>query len=314
VDFQQLAAGIKAGERRAIARALTLVESSQPAHQALSLQLFSALGPARRAYRLGVTGPPGAGKSTIIEQIVGHWLGEGQRTAVLAIDPSSSRTGGSLLGDKTRMGRITHHPDVFIRPSPSGEHLGGLNRRTPLMCALLERAGFDRIVVETVGVGQSEISARHLVDCLLLIALPGAGDEVQGLKRGLMEEVDLVAVNKADLGGAKASVAVLRSALRVFRRKVSVLAVSAQTGNGMEVLYQALEESPTRSDSESYFLEQFLIEALKRDFTERSTGWSELHQQVQSGRMDLLQALPQLEKLVKEFSPQPGTAANCNES
>ena len=300
---EQLAAGINQGQRRAVARALTLVESSQPDHQRLSLELFETLGSAQRAYRLGVTGPPGAGKSTSIERIVLNWVGQGHKVAVLAIDPTSQRTGGSLLGDKTGMGEIARHPDVFIRPSPTGDHLGGLGKRSPLMCALLERAGFDRIVVETVGVGQSEVSASHLVDCLLLVALPGAGDEVQGLKRGLMEEVDLVAVNKSDLGGAKASVAVLRSALRVFRREVSVLAVSAHTGEGMEKLYQALEDASTRPGavSEFYFLQQFLVEALTREFVSQSSGWAELREKVQSGEMDLLQALPWLERLVSEF-------------
>jgi LAO/AO transport system kinase len=303
VNAKTLAEGIRKGQRRPLARALTLVESAQPQHQALSLELFNELGSASRAYRLGVTGPPGAGKSTLIECIVLNWLEQGQKVAVLAIDPTSQRTGGSLLGDKTRMGRIAQHPDVFIRPSPTGTHLGGLGKRTPLMCALLERAGFDRIVVETVGVGQSEISASHLVNCLLLVALPGAGDEVQGLKRGLMEEVDLVAVNKADLGGAKASVATLRSALRVFRREVPVLAVSAQTQEGLDQLFQALEDASDKPGtmSELYFLEQFLIEALKREFDRCSPEWHELQEMVRGGEVDLLQALPRLERLVAEF-------------
>jgi GTPase len=303
VNPQSVAAGIQKGQRRAVARALTLVESSQPEHQAFSMKLFEELGPGSRAYRLGVTGPPGAGKSTLIELIVLRWVEQGQKVAVLTIDPTSQRTGGSLLGDKTRMGRIAQHPDVFIRPSPTGTHLGGLGKRTPLMCALLERAGFDRIVVETVGVGQSEISASHLVNCLLLVALPGAGDEVQGLKRGLMEEVDLVAVNKADLGGAKASVATLRSALRVFRREVPVLAISAQTGEGTEKLFEALEESAEKPAalSEYFFLEQFLIEELTREFCHNSPGWERLKEQVQGGRVDLLQALPELHRLVEEF-------------
>jgi LAO/AO transport system kinase len=171
------------------------------------------------------------------------------------------------------------------------------------MCALLERAGFHRIVVETVGVGQSEISASHLVNCLLLVALPGAGDEVQGLKRGLMEEVDLVAVNKADLGGARACVATLRSALRVFRREVPVVAVSAQTGEGVEALYEALEETAERPAAlaESHFLQQFLIEELVREFAQHSQGWKQLQDEVTSGQIDLLQALPQLHRLVDEF-------------
>lgn len=169
------------------------------------------------------------------------------------------------------------------------------------MCALLERAGFDRIVVETVGVGQSEISASHLVNCLLLVALPGAGDEVQGLKRGLMEEVDLVAVNKADLGNVKASVATLRSALRVFRREVPVLPVSAQTGEGLDRLYESLEQAAERPHalSESYFLEQFLVEFLLREFCLDNQEWESLKQGVREGEFDLLQALPGLHRLVE---------------
>ncbi len=202
VDISRLAEQVLQGHRRALARALTLVESEHPQHQALSLKLFSELGNAHltapRAFRLGITGPPGAGKSTVIERLVLAWLqdeaGHRSKVAVLAIDPSSRKTGGSLLGDKTRMGQIAHHARVFVRPSPNSQTLGGLGRRTPLMCSLLERAGFDKIVVETVGVGQSEIVVRFLVDRLLLVALPGSGDEVQGIKRGLMEEVDVVAV------------------------------------------------------------------------------------------------------------------------
>jgi GTPase len=299
VNPQVLAEQIKAGHRRAIARGLTLVESLQPVHEKLSLELFGALGAAPRAYRLGITGPPGAGKSTLIEQIVLSWIGDGDKVAVLTIDPSSQRTGGSLLGDKTRMGEIADRPEVFIRPSPTGEHLGGLGRRTPLMCALLERAGFKRIVVETVGVGQSEISASYLVDRLLLVALPGAGDEVQGLKRGLMEEVDLVAVNKADLGQAKTTVAILRSALRVFRRDVPVFEVSALEGTGLESLLAAIDqplesEVHERARGELHFFDQYFVESVKRLLLAEGTHWGGLRKKVSRGEVDFLQALPEL--------------------
>lgn len=305
VEASDLAVRIKRGERRAIARGLTLVESAQPGHEQQSLQLFEALGAAPRAFRLGVTGPPGAGKSTLIERLVLAWLKSGVRVAVLTVDPSSRRTGGSLLGDKTRMGEIAQHPDVFIRPSPTGEHLGGLGRRTPLMCSLLERAGFQRIVVETVGVGQSEVSASFLVDLLLLVALPGAGDEVQGLKRGLMEEVDVVAVNKSDLGQAKSTVAVLKSAFRVFRREVPVLAVSAETGAGLESLFALLEsrslESLKKSSGEAHFLDQFLMEGLWRMAVDEREELRELRDRIKRGELDFLQALPEVMRQMEGF-------------
>lgn len=301
MDISGLAERTKSGNRRALARALTLVESTQDHHEELALGLLEALGPASRAFRLGVTGPPGAGKSTLIERIVASWLEERLKVAILAIDPSSRRTGGSLLGDKTRMGEIADHPDVFIRPSPAGEYLGGLGRRTPLMCAVLERAGFQRIIVETVGVGQSEVSATYLVDRLLLVALPGAGDEVQGLKRGLMEEVDLVAVNKADLGQAKATVAILRSAFRVFRREVPVLAVSAQEGDGLEALMTEIDKPQERDEVEKargeyHFFEQFVVEALKRKLFKPGSAWRNWEQALKNGDKSFVELLPEVRR------------------
>jgi LAO/AO transport system kinase len=301
IDIPLLAQQVSNGQRRALARALTLVESELPEHQAQSLQLFRHLGDAPRAFRLGITGPPGAGKSTVIERLVLGWLEQGGNVAVLTIDPSSRRTGGSLLGDKTRMGRIADHPRVFIRPSPNSQALGGLGRRTPLMCSLLERAGYDRVVVETVGVGQSEIVARYLVDRLLLVALPGAGDEVQGIKRGLMEEVDVVAVNKADLGTAKAAVANLRSAFRVFRREVPVLAISALTGEGVDALAKELEISGAAMDQagEAYFFEQHTLHALRKRL-EADPAWCVLRDRVRRGELDFLTSLPELERLLSQ--------------
>ena len=303
-DIAQLASGVLEGKRRALARALTLVESDRLEHQELALSLFRQLGEAPRAFRLGITGPPGAGKSTLVERLVLDWLEQGEKVAVLAVDPSSRRTGGSLLGDKTRMGAIAQHPEVFIRPSPNREALGGLGRRTPLMCSLLERAGYRRIVVETVGVGQSEIGVRFLVDLLMLVALPGAGDEVQGLKRGLMEEVDLIAVNKADLGASEVAVAQLRSALRVFRREVPVLSVSALTGKGFEELLTALDgtSSVSVAEGEARLFEQHSQERLRR-ILGGHPGWRALRERVASGESDYLSALPELESLLAEILP-----------
>ncbi len=299
-EISQLARLVREGNRRSLARALTLVESDLPEHQAQCLTLFSQLGDAPKSYRLGITGPPGAGKSTVIERLVLSWLEDGSKIAVLAIDPSSRRTGGSLLGDKTRMGRIAHHPDVFIRPSPTRQTLGGLGKRTHLMCSLLERAGYSKVIVETVGVGQSEIGARHLVDRLLLVALPGAGDDIQGIKRGLMEEVDIIAVNKADLGNSKATVAGLRSALRVFRREVPVYSVSALTGVGFDELLADLEsashESVSRPPSgEVHFFEQHTLDTVRRRLESSRGEWTRLKNRLAQGECDYLDVLPQLE-------------------
>jgi LAO/AO transport system kinase len=192
-------AGVRSGDRSILARAITLVESNSPRHEAQAQKVLHQILPfTGQAKRVGITGVPGVGKSTFIENLGCLLVDRGQKLAVLTIDPTSSRSGGSILGDKTRMDRLCQLPSAYIRPSPSGLSLGGVARRTRETMLLCEAAGFDTIIVETVGVGQTEIALRSMVDFLLLLLLPGAGDELQGIKKGIVEMADLVAVNKAD--------------------------------------------------------------------------------------------------------------------
>lgn len=199
MDIDALAQAILAADRRALARAITLVESTRADHRAEAGALLERLaGHGRQALRLGLTGAPGVGKSTFVEGFGTMLADRGLRVAVLAVDPSSARTGGSILGDKTRMERLARHPNAYIRPSPSQSHLGGVARRTREAVALCEAAGFDVVIVETVGVGQSETVVAELADVFVLLMAPGGGDELQGVKRGIMEAADLIVVNKAD--------------------------------------------------------------------------------------------------------------------
>ncbi|MCZ7535167.1 MAG: methylmalonyl Co-A mutase-associated GTPase MeaB [Acidimicrobiia bacterium] len=246
-----LAAEIRGGDRRALARAITLAESTRDDHRATAVDLLDALLPdAGGAVRVGVSGAPGAGKSTFIEALGGYLVEVGRRVAVLAVDPSSARSGGSILGDKTRMESLSRSPDAFIRPSPSGGTLGGVARRTREAMLLCEAAGFDVVIVETVGVGQSEVAVAGMVDLFLLLLAPGAGDELQGLKRGIVEMADLVVVNKADgdlAPSADRTVAEYSSALHVIRPRSfawtpRVLACSALTGDGIPAVWQAMRE------------------------------------------------------------------------
>ena len=198
--------GVLAGDRVKLARAITLVESGAPAHQELAQEVLTALLPERKpSRRVGITGVPGAGKSTFIEALGTMLTGQGHKVAVLAVDPSSSLTGGSILGDKTRMEKLAADPGAFIRPSPSGGTLGGVARKTRETMVLFEAAGYDVILVETVGVGQSEVLVRSMVDFFLLVLIAGAGDELQGIKKGVIEIADAILINKADGKGLKAA-------------------------------------------------------------------------------------------------------------
>lgn len=244
-----LAEAVLAGDRRALARGITLVESTRPDHREQAEELLRILLPhAGRAVRLGVSGTPGVGKSTLIEALGLLVLARGRRLAVLAIDPSSSRTGGSILGDKTRMAELARRDEAFIRPSPSGETLGGVARRTREAMVLCEAAGADVVFVETVGVGQSETAVAAMTDLFLLLVAPGGGDELQGIKRGIMELADVVAVNKADgdlLPAANRAVAAYRGALHLMvprHRDLPGVAmpVSAVEGTGLDGLWDEL--------------------------------------------------------------------------
>ncbi|GJE58479.1 methylmalonyl Co-A mutase-associated GTPase MeaB [Methylobacterium trifolii] len=204
IDLETLRTRLLSGDRAALARAITLAESKRADHRALARDLIDAVLPETgRAIRVGITGVPGVGKSTTIDALGSNLTASGHKVAVLAVDPSSSRTGGSILGDKTRMARLAHDPAAFIRPSPSSGTLGGVAAKTRETMLLCEAAGFDVILVETVGVGQSETAVADLTDFFLVLMLPGAGDELQGIKKGILELADMIAVNKADDGEAE---------------------------------------------------------------------------------------------------------------
>ncbi|HOZ32969.1 MAG TPA: methylmalonyl Co-A mutase-associated GTPase MeaB [Tabrizicola sp.] len=222
MDTTERARLIRAGDRRALARAITLVESARPDHRDQALALLEALRDGPQALRIGLSGTPGVGKSTFIESFGLLLTGQGLRVAVLAVDPSSARSGGSILGDKTRMERLSRDPNAFIRPSPSQTQLGGVARRTREAVALCEAAGFDVVLIETVGVGQSETVVAELSDLFLLLLAPAGGDELQGVKRGIMEMADLILVNKADgdlRAAALRTVADYSGALHLLRRR-----------------------------------------------------------------------------------------------
>lgn len=222
MDPITLAAAVRSGDRRSLARAITLVESARADHREQALTLLAALGTAHQALRIGLSGTPGVGKSTFIESFGLMLTGQGLRVAVLAVDPSSARSGGSILGDKTRMERLSRDPLAFIRPSPSQAHMGGVARRSREAVALCEAAGFDVILIETVGVGQSETVVAQISDIFVLLLAPAGGDELQGVKRGIMEMADLILVNKADgdlRAAAQRTCSDYAGALHLLRRR-----------------------------------------------------------------------------------------------
>jgi LAO/AO transport system kinase len=248
-DAGVLAEAIRAGDRAALARAITLVESTRTDHRGQSQELLLALMPdAGRAMHIGITGVPGVGKSTAIEALGMYLIGLGHRVAVLAVDPSSTRTGGSILGDKTRMARLAVHPHAYIRPSPTSGTLGGVAKATRETIVLLEAAGFDIILVETVGVGQSEVAVSNMVDTFVFLTLARTGDQLQGIKKGVLELADVVVVNKADgrhAIEAKAAARELAAAIRLIYPRETVwrppvLTLSALEGDGLPELWDTV--------------------------------------------------------------------------
>lgn len=242
--------GILSGDRSILARAITLVESRKPEHRTLALDVLQDILPETgKAQRLGVTGVPGVGKSTTIETLGTNLTSQGHKVAVLAVDPTSSRTGGSILGDKTRMAKLASDPAAFIRPSPSSGTLGGVARRTRETMLICEASGFDVIIVETVGIGQSEITVADMVDFFLVLMLPGAGDELQGIKKGVLEIADMIAVNKSDgdnVDRARHAAADYRAAFNILTPahpdwRPPVVTISGKENQGLDEMWAEVE-------------------------------------------------------------------------
>ncbi len=252
MDISDLANRVIAGERRALARAITLIESGRADHREQASALLDVVkGAGRQALRIGMSGTPGVGKSTFIEAFGMMLTGQGLRVAVLAVDPSSTRSGGSILGDKTRMEMLSRDPNAFIRPSPSQTALGGVARRTREAVMLCEAAGYDIVLIETVGVGQSETMVAEMSDLFVLLLAPAGGDELQGVKRGIMEIADLILVNKADgdlMAAATRTCADYAGALQLLRKRSGdpegfpkAMLVSAVTGDGLDTAWSEMQ-------------------------------------------------------------------------
>lgn len=306
---------VAAGERSALARAITLVESKRADDRKAARALIEALLPRTgRAVRVGITGVPGVGKSTMIDALGAYLIEQGMKVAVLAVDPSSRRTGGAILGDKTRMARLAVAPEAFVRPSPSSGTLGGVAAKTREAMLLCEAAGFDAILVETVGVGQSETAVADLTDTFLVLALPGAGDELQGIKKGVIELADIIAVNKADGPGAQraaAAAAEYRAALRILVPHDAlwtppVLLVSGLAGQGLEELWAAVMAHRARLEGAG---------ALARKRREQNTRWmwAMVEERLREKMLTspaVRARLPDLEAAVAEGAVSPAAGAD----
>ncbi len=299
-DPEFYVAGVRAGTRKVIAKTITLIESSLAAHQDLIAKVMDRLLPfAGNAIRLGITGVPGVGKSTFIESLGSHLLDRGHRLAILAVDPSSTHSGGSIMGDKTRMEKLSVHPDAFVRPSPSGGTLGGVARKTRESMLVCEAAGFDVIMVETVGVGQSEVSVAGMVDFFLLLMLAGAGDDLQGIKRGILELADAIVVNKADgdnIDKARQARKIYAETMHLFSPETpewtpKVLTCSALENNGIAEIWDTVCDHHGRLAASG---------SLDQKRKKQALAW--MRTLLEEGLKDWFYQLPSVKKLVPEMT------------
>jgi len=314
IDIEPYIEGVQSGNRLLLARTITLIESTLPAHQQAARAIIDRLLPRTgNSVRLGITGVPGAGKSTFIESFGTMLTGMGHKVAVLAIDPSSSRSGGSILGDKTRMERLSVDPNAFIRPSPSGGNLGGVARKTREVMLACEAAGFDVIIIETVGVGQSETTVASMVDFFMVLMIAGAGDELQGIKKGVLEVADTIVINKADGDNvirAEAARKEYETALHLLMPRSPnwtppVLACSSLKGSGLDAIWQTILDHRQKLSDCGELAEKRRSQALDwLSFlvNEGLREWFYGLDQVKS-------ALPQLKKQVEGEALSPTVAA-----
>jgi LAO/AO transport system kinase len=321
-DIKALAKELRAGHRAALARAITLIESRRSDHQAAARDLVQALlRETGKAIRVGITGSPGVGKSTTIDALGMYLIERGHKVAVLAVDPSSARTGGSILGDKTRMAQLAASDSAYIRPSPASGTLGGVAAKTREAMLLCEAAGFDVVLVETVGIGQSETAVCDMTDFFLALMLPGAGDELQGIKKGLVELADMIAVNKADgdnIKRANLAAGEYRSALHILTPRSEhwhppVLTYSALTGSGIETLWQKILDHRTAMKASGEFtarrqqqqvkwmwsmLEQRMMARLRADASVRAKV-KRIEAEVAAGRISPALAAEQMAEMLR---------------
>jgi LAO/AO transport system kinase len=314
-EDRDLVEGVVAGRRRALAKAITLVESTRADHQQRAQAVLGALLPETgKSIRLGISGVPGVGKSTFIEALGMHLIERGHKLAVLAVDPSSSITGGSILGDKTRMELLSQRTEAFIRPSPSSGSLGGVAAKTREALLLCEAAGYDVIIVETVGVGQSETAVAGMTDCFVLLQLPNAGDDLQAIKKGIMELADLVVFNKADLDPTAAQMAAtqMRSALGMLRSRLAGLeaagadALGSRRKEGIEAFWTTIESYRDTLTASGDF-------AARRQHQALAWMWQQIEEGLRTRFREhagIKAALPELSRAVEAGSVTPTAAAH----